>query len=251
MSYSRLCRAVRTSTDKPCPTSIATSSASPCRGRSRAGNSSGNHSSSSSGLPGTPRGSSSQNTDSNASGSANQRDSGSQAIASGLSAMRASHGHSASKHHAAARHGNSPNPACRLSANTPNRASGITTRLHHGTAARLANGPANEAWPNNTTVNGSRPSVATACAAAKSCSSAQRRGPCSAGRHHSNQATPAKLSQKPAPRIASGSSSNSAMQPSARVSASRCRRRRQRAATSTAIITAVRKVGNAKPVIAA
>ena len=81
--------------------------------------------------------------------------------------------------------------------------------------------PANEACPNSTTVSGNRPMVATTCAPTGHAPALQPRGPWSAGRHHSNHATPAKLSQKPAPSTASGSSSRTRMQPSASVSTSR------------------------------
>src|SRR5690606_17056355 len=76
MSYSSVCPAVRTSTDRPCPTSSTTSCTSPDDGSPRCGHSRGSQSSSASGFPGTSRGSISQNPPSSASGSANHAGSG-------------------------------------------------------------------------------------------------------------------------------------------------------------------------------
>ena len=222
-------------------------STSPGSGNTRDGHSSGNHSSNANGLPGTPRGSSSQNAPASASGKANQRASGSHHSANGDAASRSNSGHDRSKVVADSDHSACPAPACSDSAAVPSKASGTTTRLHQGTATRLANGPASEACPNSTTVNGSRPSAATPCAPRNS-----RRGCCRpCGRHHSSQATPAKLSQKPAPSGASGSTSSTAIAASAKASAADCCRRPSRAPSTITIISSVRTVGNANPATAA
>jgi hypothetical protein len=115
----------------------------------------------------------------------------------------------------------------------------------------LARGPANEACPNNITVSGNKPRVATACASKKPRNCAfQLRSP-SPGRHHSSQATPPKLSQKPGASTDSGSTSNTAIVASANASTARCARRNRRASTTSAIISTVRTVGSAKPATAA
>ena len=138
-----------------------------------------------------------------------------------------------------------------VSSAVPSNASGTTTRLHQGIAIRFANGPASEACPNSIALNGSKPSVATPCADRNVRSHAPRVSlACRVGMHHTNQATPAKLSQKPAPRIASGSTSNTAIAASASASAARCTRRDSSATTTTAIISIVRTVGSAKPATA-
>ena len=239
---------MRTSTDSPCPTSSTTSSASPWRGSSRSGHSSGSHSSAASHLPGTPRGSSSQNAPASASGSANQRASGSHHSENRLSASQPNSGQLRSKHHAASRHAQPPHPACSASSPVPSSDSGTTTRLHHGIATRLASGPASEAWPNSTAVSGSSPSVATHCAVrnpgTSRCSSTR-------GRHHTSQATPAKLSQNPAVSSDSGSTRVTATAASASESATRSERRASRATTTTPIISTVRTVGSSQPATAA
>src|SRR5690606_18113874 len=243
MSYSSAWPAVRTRIDIPCPTSSTWSSASPCDGRLRSGQSSGNQSISASGRPGRPRGNSSQNAPSIASGNANQRGSGNHHSANPLSEKRSNSGQLSSKHQAASRQAQPPQPGCNAASNVPSSDSGTTTRLHQGTATRLASGPASDAAPNSATPSGSSPTVATPWADSRSRTG---RRPVS-GRHHSNQATPKKLSQNPAPRIASGS--NSRMAIAARASASNMdvdRRLAQTPAT-TAIIRTVRNVGNAKP----
>ena len=246
MSYSSAWWRVRTSTDNPCPTSITTTSTSPGAGKWRSGHSNGSHNARASGLPGTPRGSNNQNAPSNANGSANQCASGSHHNANPLLASHSNSGQLRSKHHAAARHTSAPAPACSDSSPMPINDNGTTTRLHHGTAIRLANGPASDACPNRMALNGSSPTVATVCA-----DTSIRNGlPVLRGRHHNNQATPRKLSQKPAPSTASGSNSNTTIADNASASAVRSGRRHTMAPATTAIISAVRTVGNAKPAIA-
>src|SRR5690606_17125272 len=247
-SYRNAWRAVRSTTAVPCPTSSITSSNSPGRGSARSGHSSGSNSSAASGFPGTPRGSSSQNAPSSASGSANHAASGSQHSATGPSASDSNSGHEASKQVAASRHAGPPQPGCSASSPVPASASGTTTRLHHGIATRLASGPASEACPNSTAVSGSRPRVATHCAARKPPTTGWRPP---AGRHQTSQATPAKLSQKPAVSTASGSTSSSAIAASASESPTPIGRRHNRASTTIATISTVRTVGSAKPATAA
>jgi hypothetical protein len=74
---------------------------------------------------------------------------------------------------------------------------------------------------------------------------------CDCGKHHANQATPAKLSQKPAASTDSGSKSSTAITARASESTILAWRRESRASTTTAIISTVRVVGNAKPASAA
>ncbi len=128
----------------------------------------------------------------------------------------------------------------------PSSASGTTTRLHHGIASRLASGPTAEAWLNSIVLSGNRPSVATPCADRNS-----RSLPCqplpAAGMHQASQATPRKLSQKPADSTASGSKASMTIAASASASTTRTGRRHSRATTTTAIISAVRTVGSAMP----
>src|SRR5690606_23895725 len=204
MSYSSAWPDVRTSTDSPWPTSSTHNSAWPGAGSPRCGHSSGSHSSSASGLPGTPRGSNSQNPPASASGNANHAGRGSQNSASGVAASHSNSGHERSKHAAASLQHQAPAPRWMASSAVPSSDSGTTTRLHHGIATRLASGPAAEAWPNKATATGSRPMVATACASTnpRTTPPSERGGV--AGRHHSSQATPAKLSQNPAVSAASG-----------------------------------------------
>ena len=116
-------------------------------------------------------------------------------------------------------------------------------------ASRLASGPASEAWLNSTTPSGSSPRVATPWAERKSRSSL--RGPSCGGRHHTSQATPAKLSQNPACSTASGSASTIASTASASACQAPSGRRPMRAPATTAIISNVRTVGNENPATAA
>src|SRR3546814_14717177 len=55
-----------------------------------------------------------------------------------LSASHSNNDQLSSKHHAASRHDHSPRPAFTTSSAVPSNASGTTTRLHHGTASKLA-----------------------------------------------------------------------------------------------------------------
>src|SRR5690606_1910894 len=190
--------------------------------------------------PGTPRGSSSQNAPTSASGSAYQRASGSHHSEKRLSASQPNSGQDRSKHHAAKRQAQPPHPACTASSPVPSSASGTTTRLHQGIATRLATGPASEAWPNSTAVRGSRPKVATHWAVRKPGTS---RCSSTLGKHHTSQATPAKLSQNPAVSSDSGSTRVTATAASASESATRSERRAIRATTTTPIISTVRTVG--------
>ena len=222
MSYSSAWWRVRTSTDSPCPTSITTSSASPCSGKSRSGHSSGSHSSSGQRLA---RHAARQQQPERAQQRQWQREPARlrqppqrQAAVGQPLEQRPSSGRSTTPPRARPTR---PHPACSASSAMPISDSGTTTRLHHGTATRLANGPANDAWPNRIALSGSSPSVATPCADRKSRTG--RALPC--GRHHSSQATPRKLSQKPAPSTASGSSSSTAITASASASAARNGRR--------------------------
>jgi hypothetical protein len=251
VSYSNAWRRVRTSTESPCPTSITVATASPRDGRPRCGHSNGSHNSKASGLPGTPRGSNSQAAPASASGTANHAGSGSDQSASGLRAIHAKPGHGRSNAWAARRHGHCPSPACSASSPVPASASGTTTRLHQGIATMFATGPASEAWPNSITVSGNNPIVATACAPKNPPRCARQ--PCwpLPGRHHSSQATPPKLSQKPGASTDSGSARSIAINASASVSAARCARRSSRASTTSQIISTVRIVGNANPATAA
>jgi hypothetical protein len=251
VSYNNTWDCVRTSTDRPCPTSITVATASPRDGKPRCGHSSGSHSSKASGLPGTPRGSNSQAAPASASGTANHAGSGKDQSASGLRAIHAKPGHGRSKASAARRHGHSPSPACKASSPVPANASGTTTRLHHGMAMMFAMGPASDACPNSITVSGSNPTVATACAPKKPPRCARQ--PCSPlpGRHHSSHATPPKLSQNPGASTDSGSATSITINASASVSAARCARRSRLASTTSQIISTVRIVGSANPATAA
>ena len=224
------------------------SSTSPFPGAWRDGQSKGSHNSSANGLPGTPRGNSIQNAATSASGSAYQRASGSHHNARPLSCSHVKPGQLHPKAVAAQCHAQVPAPGCSDSSPVPNSASGTTTRLHQGTATRFASGPDNDACPNSTTVNGSNPRVATACALASPCNGLRS---LPGGRHHSSQATPPKLSQKPGVSSARGSTSPTAIAASPSASAIPCPRRASRAATITPIISAVRTVGSAKPATAA
>lgn len=76
MSNNTACEDVRTSTDKPCPTSSTSMRKAPCAGNAREGQSNGNHSKVASDFPGTPRGSSSHIAPIDARGNAIQRASG-------------------------------------------------------------------------------------------------------------------------------------------------------------------------------
>jgi len=247
MSYSSACDAVRTSTDRPCPTSTTVATASPGGGSPRCGHSSGSHSSAASGLPGTPRGSSSHAAPASASGTANHAGSGSVHSASGLRAIHSKPGHGRSNARAANFQAHAPAPARSASSAVPASASGTTTRLHHGIATRFATGPASDACPNSTTVNGSSPTVATACAPRKPRNHPRQPRGVSPCRHHSSQATPPKLSQKPGASTDSGSASSIASSARASASAAPWLRRSNRASTAMPIISAVRSVGSASP----
>ncbi len=119
--------------------------------------------------------------------------------------------------------------------------------VHHGIATRFTSGPAREACPNSATVSGSNATVATPWALRN-----PRSQPCSRpGRHQISHSTPAKLSQKPGARTASGSNNSIASAASDSDWATVARRRLQRAVATTAIISTVRTVGSAKPAAAA
>ena len=237
---------MRTNTDSPCPTSNTTSSTSPLRGSSCCGHNSGNHSSSANALPGTPRGNNSHSAPSNANGNATPCASGNHHSAKRLCASHANGVQLRSKHHADARHSPAPAPGQHASSPVPSNANGTTTRLHQGIASKFANGPASDAWSNNTTVNGNNPSVATVCADRKPRNQCMR-----PGRHQASQTTPAKLSQNPAINTAIGSHANTTNAASANEVATPPGRRPKRAITTTAIISTVRTVGSAKPATAA
>lgn len=186
VSNNSACRCVRTSTARPCPTSSTCTSASPAAGSSRSGHSSGNHNSTANDLPGVPRGSNSQNAPSKANTSAIASDSGTHHNATGVCPSQTKPGQVSSKHQPANRHAHTPAPGWSASSAVPSKASGTTTKVHHGIATRFANGPTNDACPNRLTVSGSRPTVATVCADKKP----RRMARSSDGRHHTNQATP-------------------------------------------------------------
>ncbi len=151
-----------------------------------------------------------------------------------------------SKHPADARHGQLPAPGTTASSPVPSRASGTTTRLHHGLASRFASGPASDAWSNSTAVSGSSPTVATAWADRKPRSQCRR-----SGRHPASHATPAKLNQNPAVSIASGSAPSTSRAASASAPVTLAGRRPSLASAITATISTVRTVGRAKPATAA
>lgn len=152
-------------------------------------------------------------------------------------------GQVSSKHQPASCQAQTPAPGQAASSAVPSKASGTTTKVHHGIATRLASGPTSDACPNRLTVSGNRPMVATACAD-RNPRNIERS---SAGRHHTSHATPAKLSQKPATNTLNGSHSSTANIANARICAVLARRRSTRASATTAIINTVRTVGSARP----
>ncbi len=235
---------VRTSTESPWPTSITSISACPGCGRWRSGRSNGRNRSKASGFPGVARGSNSHRAPTQARPTASSPGSGSQTIAAGQFATRCRSDQSPSIRAAESCQQNPAAAGDAGNSTRPASASGTTPKLITGIPIRLARGPGSDAWPKNHTVSGNNPRTATPCAS--------RNGliqplPCCRGKHQSSQPTPAKLSQKPGASTDSGSNSNTARRASAKDSLPDCARRSSFASNTTAIISSVRTVGNAKP----
>ena len=217
---------MRTSTDSPCPTSITTNSASPCPGSPRSGHSSGSHNIRASGLPGTPRGNSSQNAPSKASGNANQRDSGSHHRARSLFASLSNNGQLRSKHHAAACQTQPPAPAYTVSSNRADQRQRHDHQAPPRDGDQVGEGPGQRRLSEQDDARRQQPERRNALRERKSRYYGRpRRIPPACGRHHNNQATPRKLSQKPAPNTANGSTSMTAIPASASASGARDDRR--------------------------
>src|SRR3990167_966726 len=243
-SNSKLCDAVCTNTDKPCPTSMTRISTGPGAGGFRSGHNIGRNKTQASARPGVPRGSSSQKAARHASAKATNPVSASHIIEPGQSAIASSALQSQSITRADACQQKAAAVAETVDSKRPSNASGTTHRLITGTPTRLATGPGMDACPKNQIVSGSKPSTATPCALRKlrTCPV-----PRDCGRHQISQPTPAKLSQKPGASTLRGSNSSTATRASAYDSRPDCGRRNRRAESTTAIISQVRTVGSAKP----
>ena len=91
----------------------------------------------------------------------------------------------------------------------PSRASGVTTKVTQGMAARLASSPDSDSWPNSIRPSGASASEMRHCSPHKASARAGSEGrsaPCMRASVASSTPTATKLSQKPACHRAQGSS---------------------------------------------
>ncbi len=246
-SYQSACRAVRTSTAVPWPTSCTSSSSSPAAGACRAGHSSGRHSSRPARPPPAPRGSSHQNTPSKATGSAQRGASASHHIACGCSANGCRASQLSSNSQAAARQAQRPAPSCSTCRPVPSSDSGTTSIVHHGMIGRLTSGPSRAVPPNKAMHSGSSPRLATPCAARNPRSPPPIPSGPVLGRHQSSHSTPPKLSQNPAESTDSGAGNSITIAANASPCPAPTGRRPALASATSPIISAARTVGSAPP----